>query len=48
MGAAIAVVSTFGDFVWATWIPCHRVIYGLTEVSSTASMLSRQSQRVSN
>jgi len=27
---AIAVVSTFGDFVWATWIPGHRPIYGLT------------------
>jgi hypothetical protein len=28
--AAIAVVSTVGDFVWATWIPRHRMIYGLT------------------
>ena len=27
---AIAAVSTFGDFVWATWIPGHRPIYGLT------------------
>jgi hypothetical protein len=27
---AIAAVSTFGDFVWATWIPRHRMIYGLT------------------
>lgn len=27
---AIAAVSTFGDFVWATWIPRHRAIYGLT------------------
>jgi hypothetical protein len=27
---AIAAVSTFGDFVWATWIPRHRPIYGLT------------------
>ncbi|HEY4581026.1 MAG TPA: hypothetical protein VIG89_08320 [Candidatus Acidoferrales bacterium] len=28
--AAIAVVSTLGDFIWATWIPRHRVPYGLT------------------
>ena len=27
---AIAAVSTFGDFVWATWIPRHRMVYGLT------------------
>ena len=27
---AIAGVSTLGDFVWATWIPRHRPIYGLT------------------
>lgn len=27
---AIAAVSTCGDFVWATWIPRHRAIYGLT------------------
>ena len=26
----IAAVSTIGDFVWATWIPRHRPIYGLT------------------
>jgi hypothetical protein len=26
----IAAVSTFGDFIWATWIPRHRPIYGLT------------------
>lgn len=30
-GAAIvAAVSTLGDFIWATWIPRHRAIYGLT------------------
>jgi hypothetical protein len=28
--AAIALVSTLGDFVWATWIPRHRAVYGLT------------------
>ena len=27
---AIAAVSTAGDFIWATWIPRHRPIYGLT------------------
>jgi len=27
---AIAGVSTLGDFIWATWIPRHRVVYGLT------------------
>jgi hypothetical protein len=27
---SIAVVSTLGDFIWATWIPRHRPIYGLT------------------
>jgi hypothetical protein len=27
---ALAAVSTLGDFVWATWIPRHRTIYGLT------------------
>jgi hypothetical protein len=27
---AIAAVSTLGDFIWATWIPRHRPIYGLT------------------
>jgi len=27
--AAIAAVSTLGDFIWATWIPQHRVAYGL-------------------
>jgi len=27
---AIAAVSTLGDFIWATWIPRHRAIYGLT------------------
>jgi hypothetical protein len=27
---AIAAVSTIGDFIWATWIPRHRPIYGLT------------------
>jgi hypothetical protein len=26
----IAGVSTLGDFIWATWIPRHRAIYGLT------------------
>jgi hypothetical protein len=28
--ASIAAVSTLGDFIWATWIPQHRVPYGLT------------------
>lgn len=27
---AMAAVSTLGDVVWATWIPQHRVIFGLT------------------
>ena len=27
---AIAGVSTLGDYVWATWIPRHRPIYGLS------------------
>lgn len=27
---AIAAVSTFGDFVWAMWIPEHRPMFGLT------------------
>ncbi len=27
---AIATVSTLGDFIWATWIPRHRMVYGLT------------------
>ena len=27
---AIAAVSTLGDFIWATWIPRHRAIYGMT------------------
>lgn len=27
---AIGAVSTFGDFIWATWIPQHRPVYGLT------------------
>jgi hypothetical protein len=26
---ALAAVSTFGDFVWATWIPAHRPVFGL-------------------
>ena len=26
----IAAVSTFGDFVWATWLPQHRALYGMT------------------
>ena len=26
----IAAVSTVGDFVWATWIPQHRAVYGMT------------------
>lgn len=26
----IAAVSTLGDFVWATWIPEHRAVYGMT------------------
>jgi hypothetical protein len=27
---AIAALSTAGDFVWATWIPRHMTVYGLT------------------
>ena len=27
--AALAAVSTFGDFAWATWITQHRMAYGL-------------------
>lgn len=27
---SIAALSTIGDVVWATWIPRHRAIYGLT------------------
>jgi hypothetical protein len=27
---AMAAVSTFGDFVWAMWIPRHRPVYGMT------------------
>lgn len=27
---AIAALSTVGDFVWATWLPEHRMVYGLT------------------
>ena len=26
---AIAAVSTLGDFIWATWLPQHRTVYGL-------------------
>jgi len=26
---AIAALSTLGDFVWATWLPEHRAVYGL-------------------
>jgi hypothetical protein len=26
----MAVVSTLGDFVWATWIPQHRPVFGMT------------------
>ena len=26
---AIAAVSTLGDFIWATWIPQQRALYGL-------------------
>ena len=26
---SLAAVSTLGDFVWATWLPQHRVVYGL-------------------
>ena len=26
---AIAVLSTVGDFIWAHWIPEHRVVFGL-------------------
>jgi len=27
---AIAALSTVGDFIWATWIPRHIPVYGLT------------------
>lgn len=27
---AIAAVSTLGDWVWAAWVPGHRVVYGMT------------------
>jgi hypothetical protein len=27
--AALAAVSTFGDFVWARWIPEHKAVFGL-------------------
>jgi hypothetical protein len=27
--AALAAVSTLGDFVWARWIPEHRAVFGL-------------------
>jgi len=31
LGAVLlAAVSTLGDFIWATWIPRHRAVYGLT------------------
>lgn len=30
---AIAAVSTLGDFIWATWIPRHLPVYGLTHGS---------------
>jgi hypothetical protein len=26
---AIAALSTLGDFIWATWLPEHRAVYGL-------------------
>ena len=26
----MAGVSTLGDFIWATWLPQHRAVYGLT------------------
>ena len=26
----IAAVSTLGDYIWATWIPRHQPVYGLT------------------
>jgi len=26
---AMAAISTLGDFIWATWLPEHRVVYGL-------------------
>jgi hypothetical protein len=26
---SIAAVSTLGDFVWATWLPEHRAVYGI-------------------
>jgi hypothetical protein len=25
----MAAVSTLGDFIWATWIPQHRAVYGM-------------------
>ena len=31
VGALVmAAASTLGDFIWATWIPAHRGIYGIT------------------
>jgi hypothetical protein len=27
--ATLAAVSTFGDFVWARWIPEHKAVFGL-------------------
>lgn len=27
--AALAAVSTLGDFVWASWIPEHKAVFGL-------------------
>jgi hypothetical protein len=27
---AVAALSTMGDFIWATWIPRHLPVYGLT------------------
>jgi hypothetical protein len=27
---AIAAASTLGDFIWATWIPRHRPVFGMT------------------
>ena len=26
----MAAASTMGDFIWATWIPSHRGVYGIT------------------
>jgi hypothetical protein len=26
---AMAAVSTLGDFIWATWLPQHRAVYGV-------------------